>query len=146
MASALALPGGCGSDEATGTDRAEIRLALNDPAPNFTRAEVELTHEVVYLSSQAALTGHDIKSAQVLQTPDGPAVGVQFTRAGADKLERFTTANKGKRMAILVDGGVVVAPPIRMQLTEGKMLIGGVELTPERAESLARALGSPPSD
>ena len=146
MAAALALAGGCGSEEATGSDRAEIRLALNDPTPNFTRAEVELTREVVYLGPQVALTGHDIKSAEVLQTTDGPAVGVQFTKPGAEKLERFTTENKGKRMAILVDGGVVVAPPIRMQLTEGKMLIGGGKLSPERAEALAKALGSPPND
>jgi preprotein translocase subunit SecD len=146
IASALAVAGGCGSDEATGSDRSEIRLALDDPAPNFTRAEVEVTREVVYLSPQVALTGHDIKSAQVLQTADGPAVGVQFTKSGGEKLRRFTTESKGKRMAILVDGGVVVAPPIRMQLTEGKMLIGGGKLTPERAEALAAALGSPPND
>ena len=76
---------------------------------------------------------------------DGPAVGVQFTKSGAEKLVRFTTENKGKRMAILVDGSVAVAPPIRMQLTEGKMLIGG-KLTPERAAALAAALGSPPND
>jgi predicted component of type VI protein secretion system len=37
---ALALIGGCGSDEPTGSDRTEIRLALNASAPNFTRAEV----------------------------------------------------------------------------------------------------------
>jgi preprotein translocase subunit SecD len=138
--------GGCGSDEGTGSDRAEIRLALSNPAPDFARAEVELTREVVYLSPQAALTGHDIRSAQVLQTLGGPAVGVQFTRSGADKLDRFTRENKGKRMAILVDGAVVVAPPILMALTEGKMLIGGGKLTQERAEALAAALGSPPSD
>ena len=145
LAAALAAMGGCGSDEATGTDRAEIRLALNDPAPNFTRVEVEVTREVVYLSPQVALTGHDIKSAEVLQTAEGPAVGVQFTKSGAEKLGRFTTENKGKLMAILVDGRVAMAPPIRSQLTEGKMLLGG-KLTPERAAALAEALGSPPDD
>jgi len=145
LASALAPIGGCGSDEGTGSDRAEIRLALNDPAPNFTRAEVEVTRQVVYLSPQVAMTGHDIKSAEVLQTLQGPAVGVQFTKSGAEKLERFTSENKGKRMAILVDGSVAVAPPIQMQLTDGKMLIGG-QLTPERAAALAKALGAPPSD
>jgi preprotein translocase subunit SecD len=145
LAATLALIGGCGSDEATGSDRTEIRLALNDSAPNFMRAEVEVTREVVYLSPQVAMTGRDIKSAQVLQTRGGPAVGVQFTWSGAVKLDRFTKENKGKRMAILVDGRVVVAPPIQMPLTEGQMLIGG-KLTPERAAALAEALGSPPND
>jgi preprotein translocase subunit SecD len=145
LAVAFAAMGGCGSDEATGSDRAEIRLALNDPAPNFTRAEVEVTREVVYLSPQVALTGHDIKSAEVLQTAEGPAVGVQFTKPGSEKLGRFTTQNKGKLMAIVVDGTVAMAPPIRSQLTEGKMLLGG-KLTPERAAALAKALGPPPND
>jgi preprotein translocase subunit SecD len=145
LVSALALIGGCGSDEPTGSDRAEIRLALKDPAPNFTRAEVEVTREVVYLSPQAAMTGHDIKSAEVLQTREGPAVGVQFTPSGAEKLSRFTKENKGKRMAIMVDGKVAVAPPILMPLSEGKMLIGA-KLTQERAAALAEALGSPAND
>jgi preprotein translocase subunit SecD len=120
-------------------------LALNDPAPDFTRAEVEVTREVVYLSPKVVMTGRDIKSAEVLQTRDGPAVAVQFTRAGTEKLASFTKENKGKRMAILVDGRVAVAPPILMPLGEGKMLIGA-KLTPERAAALAEALGSPPTD
>jgi preprotein translocase subunit SecD len=145
LGSALALIGGCGSDEGTGTDRAEIRLAMSDPVPNFTRAEVEGTREVVFLSPQAALTGRDIQSAQVLESPDGPAVDVHFTKSGAEKIERFTRENKGKRMAIRVDGSVVVAPLIMMPIADGKMLISG-KMTPQRAAALAAALGSPPND
>jgi preprotein translocase subunit SecD len=145
LAATLALIGGCGSDEATGSDRAEIRMALNASAPGFTRAEVEMTRDVVYLGPQAALTGHDIKSAEVEETRDGPAVSVQFTRSGAKKLERFTLENKGKRMAILVDGSVVVAPPILMTIADGKMLIGA-KFTPERAAALAESLGAPPGE
>ena len=145
LALALAVVGGCDSDKPTGSDRTEIRAAQNEPAPDFTRTEVEGSREVIYISSQVALTGYDVKSAEVLQTRDGPAVGVQFTKAGARKFERFTNENKGRRMAILVDGHVAVAPPILMQVAGNKVLIGA-RLTPERAAALAQALGSPPGE
>jgi len=143
LISALVLaPGGCGSREPTGTERVQMRVARNNPAPNFEPVTIEKTHEIIYLSPDVAMTGRDVKSAEIMQSPDGWAVAVHFTDSGADKLQQFTTANKGRRIAILVDGRVFVAPLIIEPLKDGQMLISR-DLSASRARALAEAFSAP---
>jgi preprotein translocase subunit SecD len=144
LALAPTAGGGCSSKEGVGSDRVKIVLAQGAPAQGFVQAAAPETGQTVYLSTDAILTGRDIKSAELLKTSDGqPAVGVAFTPAGKEKLAHFTTEHSGQWLAIVVDGRVSNVSAIRMPITDGHMLIAG-KMTHERAIALAEALVAPP--
>jgi preprotein translocase subunit SecD len=70
---------------------------------------------------------------------DAAEVRVTFTPAGAKALKGLTTANAGKRLAIILDGKVLMAPLIRDGITEGKAHITGA-FTSKETESIAKLL------
>jgi len=146
IALALAAAGssGCSSKEGVGSDRVKICLVLDAPAAGFVQATDPGTGQTIYLSPDAFLTGRDIQSAKLLKTADGlPAVGVGFTRAGKEKLARFTTEHKDQFLAIVVEGRVSNVSAIRTPIMDGNMLISG-KMTHEQAIALAEALVAPP--
>jgi len=56
------------------------------------------------LKSAAVVTGKDLKSSRRSQDNYGaPAVGFSFKSGGADSFEKFTAANIGKRLSIVLD-------------------------------------------
>ncbi len=56
------------------------------------------------LKAAAAVTGKDLKNARRAQDDYGaPAVGFSFASQGASKFEKFTAANIGKRLSIVLD-------------------------------------------
>lgn len=73
------------------------------------------------------LTGADIADASVVFSPvDGsPAVGIEFTTAGAEKFEKITEENVGKALPILLDGQVISAPTVQEKITGGSAQISG---------------------
>ncbi len=97
------------------------------------------------LKAQVVIDGSDVQSAQVsMQGERGletAAVAIELTPAGADKFYRFTAANVGKRMAIVVDGDVASAPRIISPISGGRVQITMGAADPERqmqdAERLA---------
>ena len=63
-----------------------------------------MTKGYYVLRSAAAVTGRDLKSARRSQDEYGaPAVGFSFNSQGAGKFERFTAANIGKLLSIVLD-------------------------------------------
>ena len=66
-------------------------------------------------------------------------MNVSLTSAGAKALKVLTTANRGKRLAVILDGKVLMAPLIRDGITEGKAQITGA-FTMKETERIVKVL------
>ena len=74
--------------------------------------------EKIYLHKEAIITADDIDDAAV--TPgrfDDYQVNVRFTGDGARKMEKVTSENISKRLAIIIDGKALSAPTIQSTIS-----------------------------
>jgi hypothetical protein len=105
--------------------RFEIRVAEASPGLELDAATVRTTAERIYVHRQAVLTNADIASAEAAQDASGAfGIVVRFTRDGATKLLQTTGRNVGRRLAILLDGQVVIAPVVRSPIGESAVISG----------------------
>ena len=94
------------------------------------------------VSDYTDLTGRDLKTAfagkgQHLE----PVVNFEFNAEGAEKFSELTRNNRGRQLAILVDGKVISAPRVDSHIPSGKGYISG-NFVQETAQSLATMLRS----
>ena len=92
--------------------------------------------ETILVNKQVELTGDNINDAQPSFDQMGaPAVSLSLDSAGGSIFSELTSANVGKRMAmVLIDQGkseVVTAPVIRAAITGGRVEISGSMTTAE---------------
>jgi hypothetical protein len=105
--------------------RFEVRLAEDRPIPGLVVAQVADSGRVIYLHPEIVVSNDDIAQTWVLQ--DGPAqfgVGVEFLTSGAERMRQATTTHLGRRMAILVDGVVVMAPVVQSPIGDSAVISG----------------------
>lgn len=99
------------------------------------------------LRAESVVTGRELKSAR-RDTDEygGAAVSFTLNSEGGKKFQRFTSANIGKRLAIVLDDRVVSAPTIETVITYSGRITG--RFTVEQADDLALKLrsGSLPAD
>jgi preprotein translocase subunit SecD len=138
---ALAVcPGAAGPDDPPRA-KVEFRRARDEAAPGFTRRPIEKTKDFVYVHDKADFipTPADVSEARVDRDERNKlAVVVYFTAAGQDKLGTLTGAWVNKRLAILVDGKVVVAPTLRTKITAAALVTG--DFTYAEAHRIAEGL------
>lgn len=93
------------------------------------------------LTSTPALTGAYLESARVETGRDFgyPSIGFTLTADGGKIFDRFTGANIGKNLAIVLDGVVHSAPVIKSRIGGGTGVIEGT-FTMEEARNLAIVL------
>jgi SecD/SecF fusion protein len=93
------------------------------------------------LEKQLLMSGSAVKTArlQFQPTTGEPYVTVDFTPAGTRTFDEITSANVGKRVAIILDGIVRSAPVIQERISQGKAQITG-SFTTEEATDLAIVL------
>ncbi len=100
--------------------------------PNSSGGGSELLYEDVALGGESlvdAQAGFDPRTSQ-------PIVTFRFDTRGAIKFSEITSANVGKRFAIVLDGQVITAPIIQTPITGGSGQISG-NFTPQSANDLA---------
>jgi len=112
-----------------GTDR-NTRVLVNRDNPIFLNVEKD-----------PFLTEHYLKSASVLDVMGGFAIFLQFDQKGTWLLEQYSTANKGRRVAIGSQFGEtrwLAAPVFTKRITDGTLVF-----TPDatRAEADRIVLG-----
>ena len=93
------------------------------------------------LVDEAFMTGEYLQDAQAQRDPqfNQAMVNFQFNRAGGRLFSRFTGANVGEYLAIVLDGEVMSAPVIRDRIgASGQIELGGSPL--EEARDLALVL------
>jgi len=106
--------------------RFEVRLAEDAPGLELDQATVNSSGERVYLHRQAIVTNSEIGSAEAIPDANGSFdVLVTFTRGGAAKLLQATAQGVGRRLAILLDGQVVIAPTVRSPISTSAVISGG---------------------
>ncbi|ABO50197.1 protein-export membrane protein SecD [Desulforamulus reducens MI-1] len=73
------------------------------------------------------LTGADLKNAVESSDPvtNVVEVGLEFNKEGTQKFAEATSANVGKRIAIILDGNVLQTPVVNEPITGGKARITG---------------------
>ncbi len=108
---------------------------------NVNRANGAVTETPIVVESRSALTGDSISDAQVRISSqfNDPYVTIQFDAIGADRFEKLTAANVGRRMAIVLDGKVYSAPVIRERIGGGTAQISG-RFSEQEAADLAIVL------
>jgi preprotein translocase subunit SecD len=106
--------------------------------------EEEEVYIVYHLVNNAELTGGVIENAQVRLSQSGvtagqPIVQMEMSSAGAREWARITGANIKKRIAIILDKKVHMAPVINSQIFGGSTVIEGLDSV-EEAEDIAIVL------
>ncbi|HIC83504.1 MAG TPA: protein translocase subunit SecD [Candidatus Marinimicrobia bacterium] len=106
--------------------------------------EEEEVYIVYHLVNNAELTGGVIENAQVRLSQSGvtagqPIVQMEMSSAGSREWARITGANIKKRIAIVLDKKVHMAPVINSQIFGGSTVIEGLDSV-EEAEDIAIVL------
>src|SRR5881396_2904505 len=109
---ALALGCGCKSKPATGyskRDQASLRLHLEvNPDGSDSNEPVLIGRQQPFplnVEKKAFLSEFNIEKASVVDTVGGFSISVRFDKEGAWLLEQYTTANKGRHVAIAAEFG-----------------------------------------
>ena len=80
----------------------------------------------MWLKREGGMEGPLVAEARVIAAPDGqPAVEFTLTPEGRDRFAALTRANIGRRLAVVVNGTVVVASLIGAEMADGKAMISG---------------------
>ena len=99
-------------------------------------------NEPLLVETSAVLTGEALTNAQVQFSQsqfNEPVVGLRFNAEGGRKFSEITSANIGKRLAIILDGKVQSAPRIREAIPSGEAVITG-RFDVEEAQDLSLIL------
>lgn len=149
----LALAIGCksaekktGKENFSKRDQASLRLYLEvNPDGSDRNAPVSIGREnpfQVNVEKKAFLTEFNIERASVVDALGGFSISIQFDKPGGWLLEQYTTAYKGKHMAIAAEFGEMrwlAAPVITQRLADG-LLVFTPDATREEAERLVSGL------
>ncbi len=123
---------------------AGLQLALSKEDKNDPRADRQL----FLLNSHPEITGKYLEKAQVKinqgydpKRSGKPEIALKFNRKGAKIFEKVTAKNIKKRLAIVLDGVVYVAPVIQNKIPGGNAVING-SFTMSEAQDLAIVLNA----
>lgn len=109
---------------------------------HYTKDEYGLDERIGYLvvKKEVALEGAHIKNAEVGTDPytNRPQVNFVLDTEGAEIFGKFTTANKGKNLAIVSDNKIKSYARINDAITGGQVAISGFGL--EEAQNLQKVL------
>ncbi|MEI6843644.1 MAG: protein translocase subunit SecD [bacterium] len=142
------LPGVTNIDQAVAmigqTPQLEFML-LKDSAKDLTTEEMK-SKSISDLFDSTGLTGQYLDKAQLQFTTQGsgqiagePIVALSFNAEGRDLFAKITKENKGKVLAIFLDGQAISSPVIRDEITDGKAIISG-GFKADEAKALVRNL------
>jgi hypothetical protein len=104
----------------------EVRLAEDRPAPGLREAQIADSDRVVYLHQDVIVSNADISESRRV-AGDAPTrfhVAVEFTAAGARKMQEATANHVSRPLAILIDGRVVAAPVVRSPISTWAVITG----------------------
>jgi SecDF, P1 head subdomain len=118
-----------------------IHLMATGPGPGVVEAASAQDGEPVPIHSKRQVSDADVQSARVGRTASGCQVDIRLTEEGTGKLTRLTRDHIGERLALVIDGKVVMTPTIRSEITEGQVALTG-DFTDARCEEIARGLST----
>ncbi|HEY0908326.1 MAG TPA: protein translocase subunit SecD [Candidatus Paceibacterota bacterium] len=121
------------------TPTLDFRL-LKPGAENLTE-EQQKTATVDDIFVTTGLTGRYLKTARLEFDPTtyAPHVAIEFNSEGKDLFAKITKENKGKILAIFLDGSPISTPVIQSEITNGQAVING-SFTVAEAKTLVNDL------
>jgi hypothetical protein len=128
--------------------RLELHLVGSGPGPGLSEMRDLDPSQPVYVRNSPVITNADIAHARATSYAGAPAVGLAFTKMGANRLCDITSANIGKPMGVLVDGKLVNVATIRERLTcgaPGRAHITG-NFSYDEAKRIAATFPAEPAD
>ena len=120
----------------------QIRLLIAAPSDGSETVVFERgdRQETLHLSEEVLVTNEHVTNVTVEKGPnDTYVVLVHFTDAGAEAFADATRGAIGERLAMLVDGRIVMAPRIHQEITDGVATITGT-LGLEEAQRIAASI------
>ena len=121
----------------------QVRLAEYTATPGLERTVNEVTGRPVWLHEAIELSGADVLCAQAGSDQEGAYVRLQWTNNGKRKMAALTRDNVGRLLAVLVDGRVISAPEIMMEIQSIVFGLRG-SLNADEAHRLAAGLRKMP--
>lgn len=119
--------------------RFEVRRTSEQPKRGYLAMRIRGSEDLIYVSLYADITNRDIERVSHGAGPGGGSIlGIRLRRKGAERLHAITHNAIGSRLAIVVDGEVLMAPVIRAAIRDRVEISG---LSAEDAESLSESLG-----
>ena len=108
-------------------DTGDGRLSLTKEKETWTLPEGgnEAFFRMYHLEKEADLTGGVIEEAQATLANGQSVVSLSMNSEGAKTWSRLTGANVGRRLAIVLDGNVHMAPVIRTKISDGQTQVEG---------------------
>jgi protein-export membrane protein SecD len=112
----------------------------------LVNAQKEKFYELTLVNRQVEMDGLAIEDASALMSQGDAATGgwevsLQLTDRGTKKFENITGKNVGKRLAIILDGKLIMAPNINERIAYGRAQISG-SMDAIEARDLANVLTS----
>ena len=112
---------------------------LKPQKPGKDGKEVE---EQLLVTRRPALTGEHVTKAIAYFDQQGYGVSLELDAEGAKIFDEVAAQNKGRRMAILLDGEIITAPTLQTDYFGGRAQITG-NFDDKEARDLASALENP---
>ena len=81
--------------------------------------------KLLYVEKKAYVTGADVSAAYPTTGLDGWQVNLSFTGSGRRKFAALTSEHVDERLAIVLDGELMLAPNIKTAITDGKAVVTG---------------------
>jgi preprotein translocase subunit SecD len=122
----------------------QMRLVVGEPSADsepmaLVHKSSDRDHtETIYVQKAVLLDQTALKSATVATDPLNrrPCIQIVFTKPGKKRFAEITRKNVDRRLAILINGKIVSAPVIRMEILSDTAQITG-SLSEEEARELA---------
>ncbi|MCH1497401.1 MAG: DUF1080 domain-containing protein [Rubripirellula sp.] len=120
-------------------NRISFRIAVDTDEANWNAALLPDGQQTIYVDPESCFDMQQVARAAVVSTDEGrPAISIEFTKTGGEQLEKLTSENTGKRLAILFDGQVIQAPKIVGSI--GKRAVIHGNFTIQQAVQIAHTL------
>lgn len=140
---------GCASSKKDDPDKqySTLRLHMETTPNSMGSGKVKIIRSnpiTVNIEKEPFLDEGFVLQARVMQTPGGPAIGVEFTDRGALRLQMATSPRPGRRIAIWSrweDGRWLAAHQFRRGLEDG-ILVFVPDASLEEMERIVRGLNN----
>lgn len=124
--------------------RLEMRLADKQPVEGWEAVAVPDTTGLdesvreIFVSPEVAISNADVASARSTLEIQGPQIELWFEKTSQAKIKALSGDNRGKVLAIYVDGQLLAAPVIRAAFSDQAAITGN--FTREECDRIARGI------
>ena len=116
----------------------QMQLVLDEPGEDTEPMTNDASGETLHVQKTPLMDYTAISSATVAADPSSgaPQINIELSDVGKELFAAVTKENINKRLAIVLDGHLYLAPVIRSEISDGKVQITG-HFTKEEARELA---------